>query len=246
MSESSGDRLAVIVGHSLPFDDYVGGAERIELPRPRAGDDDPIVVLDVGRFLVLPRHGIERFRPAHLLDHHAHVAALESLGCDRILGIASSGSLRTDWGVGTSVVPDDFLALHVTPSRFTDARGHSVPGFDVAWRQHVIDTWRSTTETPVIDGATYAQTTGPRFESPAEVRFLAAFADLVGMTLVDEIVLTREAGIPYAAICTIDNLANGLDDAPLDVDEFRANLARNQRRLRTDLDALLTALTGRG
>jgi 5'-methylthioadenosine phosphorylase len=88
----------------------------------------------------------------------------------------------------------------------------------------------------------YAQTRGPRFETPAEVRALTRVADLVGMTVASECILTSEVGLPYAAICVVDNLANGLGDAPLTLDEFRAGVAANRDRLVADLDALLPRL----
>ena len=45
----------------------------------------------------------------------------------------------------------------------------------------------------------YAQTLGPRFETPAEVRALARVADMVGMTIAAEAVLAGEAALAYAA-----------------------------------------------
>jgi purine nucleoside phosphorylase len=106
----------------------------------------------------------------------------------------------------------------------------------------VVTTWRWPTATAVVDGGTYVQSTGPRFETPAEVRMLAAFADLVGMTLAAECILAGELGVRYAGLCTVDNLANGLGAAPLTEAEFRAGVAANQQRLRGDLEAFLPAL----
>lgn len=233
-----GDRLGLIVGHSLPPDSFAEGASRREITL--AGHRVPL--LDLGSFVVLPRHGIEHFTPAHLLPHHAQIAALAHIGCNRVLGVASAGSLRADWGVGTVVAPDDFVAPHVTDSFFDDVKGHTIPGFDPGWRREVVRTWRRATDTPIQDGGVYTQSTGPRFETAAEVRLLATFADVVGMTLVGECLLAREIGMAYAAICTVDNLANGLGDAPLTPEEFRAGVAMNQQRMRDDLDAVLPAL----
>jgi purine nucleoside phosphorylase len=239
----TGDRLGFIVGHSLPFDEYVARTARRTV---LLGPHRPIVVLDVGDFVVLPRHGVEDFTPAHRLPHHAHIAALVEVGCNRIVGMASSGSLRTDWPVGTVVAPDDFLAPQVNPTFHHDARGHRVPGFDADWRRVVVRTWTDATETPLVDGGVYVQSTGPRFETPAEVRMLAAFADLVGMTLASECILSGEAGVAYAGLCTVDNLANGLGATPLTEEEFRAGVAANQQRLRHDLAAFLPALAAGG
>ena len=239
MPEVTGCRLGLVIGHSLPADEFIGGASRREI-RPPEGP--PVVVLDRDDVVVLPRHGIDRFTPAHRLPHHADVAALAQAGCDRVVAVASVGSLRMDWDVGTIVAPDDFLVPAVTPSFHIDGRGHTVPGFAPAWRRSVIDAWRSSSGTPIVDGGVYAQSTGPRFETPAEIRMLAAFADLVGMTVVAECILAAEVGLPYAAICTVDNLANGLGRDRLTEAEFRRGVDANRRRLRADLAAVVPAL----
>lgn len=58
----------------------------------------------------------------------------------------------------------------------------------------------------------YVQTPGPRLETRAEVRALAAGADLVGMTVASEATLARETGMEIAALCTVDNYAHGIAD----------------------------------
>jgi 5'-methylthioadenosine phosphorylase len=171
------------------------------------------------------------------------VAALEVAGVDRVLGLASVGSLRTDWPVGTVVAPDDFYAPAITVTRHDGADGHAVHEVHHGWRQTVLDTWRACTSTPVQDGGVYAQTPGPRFETPAEVRALAQVADLVGMTMASEIIVASEARLAYAGLCVVDNLANGLGAAHLTEAEFRAGVAENRTRVVADLEALLPALT---
>lgn len=236
----TGDRLAVVFGHSLPDAAFLDRGERHEHPgRDGAGT---VVVVDTGDLVVMRRHGVEQFTPAHRIDHHRNIEILAEMGCNRILALASTGSLRADWPPGTMVVPDDFFALAVAPTFFADARGHSVPGFDLPWRRRVIDAWRSAVDTPLVDGGVYAQTTGPRFETPAEVRFLAAHADVVGMTIASEIVLAREAGLSYAVICTVDNLANGIEGEALTVEAYEEGAAANRAGLSTLVGELVRGL----
>ena len=200
-------------------------------------------LLDAGPYVVLQRHGIDRFTSAPYINHRAHVRALADLGCDRILGLGSTGGLRPELGVGTFMAPDDFIALHLGIS-FTDGRdGHQAPGFDRTWRATVIEEWGKHTDVALLDGGVYWQTIGPRFESRAEIRLLAAHADLVGMTIASECVLAGELRIPYAAVCVVDNLANGVGDTPLTMEEFHAGAAANRARLIGALDAVLPALT---
>lgn len=226
--------LAVIGGHGT-VSAALGTADR-------RFEQDGVALLEFGDVIVLERHGLDEFTPAHRIDHMRHLGALAALGCRRVLGLSSVGSLRLDWPVGDVVVPDDFHAPAVTPSRFTDERGHHVPGFDPELRRLVVETWREAASTPVHDGGVYAQTTGPRFETPAEVRALARVADLVGMTAVSECVLAPEFGLSYASICVIDNLANELGDDPLTVERYQAGVADNQQRLGRDLRAVIEAL----
>ena len=80
-----------------------------------------------------------------------------------------------------------------------------------------------------LDGAPV--TSGPRFETPAEIRLLATFADVVGMTVAGEAVAASEAGLAYAAVCIVDNLANGVGDGHLTLEEFEAGKRANHAML---------------
>ena len=93
------------------------------------------------------------------------------------------------------------------------------------------------------DGGVYWQTFGPRFETPAEIRFIAQFADVVGMTVASECVLAGELGVAYAAVCVVDNLANGLGHHALTLDEFEAGKAANRTAVLASLDALIPELS---
>ena len=95
------------------------------------------------------------------------------------------------------------------------------------------------------DGGVYWQTIGPRFETPAEIRLLAAHADVVGMTVASECVLARELGLAYAAVCVVDNLANGVGDHPLTIEEFERGKAANRDRLLGALGAVVPELAAR-
>jgi 5'-methylthioadenosine phosphorylase len=160
-----------------------------------------------------------------------------------VLALSSVGGLHVELGVGTVLVPDDFVALAQQPdSRFADERGHSVPRFDHDWRARVLAAWTAHAPRPPVDGGVYVQTTGPRFETPAEVRFLATLGDVVGMTIGTECVAMGERGIAYAAVCIVDNPGNGLGPARLTVEEFEAGKAANQAALLATLPGVLEDL----
>jgi 5'-methylthioadenosine phosphorylase len=248
-------RLAVVGGHSILGSGWGSDLERRDVPFGEAR----VPVFEGDGVVVLHRHGVDTYTPAHHVDHVANVRALAEMGCDRILAISSVGSLRTEWGVGTFVAPDDFIALDTTVSVHHDGRSHLVPAFDRDWRARVVreanaigrddvdaePVVNGTTAFDgrrVIDGGVYWQTNGPRFETRAEIRFLAAFADLVGMTVGSEAVVAQELGLAYAAVCVVDNLANGLAEASLSVEEFESGKRATRSAVLAFLDALVPVL----
>ena len=192
--------------------------------------------------VVLQRHGSEAYRLPHRIDHAANLSLLIEAGCDRALAVCSVGSLDAGLGVGNLVCPHDFIALQVTVTSFDDARGHATPGFDDAWRSEVLAAWKTTGAGALRDGGVYWQTNGPRFETPAEIGLIAAHADLVGMTLASECIVAGELGLPYAAVCMVDNLANGIAAQPLSPAALERDRERNAALLGAALDAALPEL----
>jgi len=219
-------RLAVILGSSATGP---GGAALVAA----AARHDAVVV---------QRHGETGYRLPHEIDHAANLRPLTEAGCDRVLAICSVGSLGAEIGVGSLVCPHDFIALQVTVTSLGDASAHALPGFDPAWRERVLAAWAAPGIAPLHDGGVYWQTNGPRFETPAEIGLLAAHADLVGMTMASECIVAGELGLSYAAVCVVDNMANGIGARPLSPEELARDREANVARLGEALDAVLPGL----
>lgn len=192
---------------------------------------------------IVQRHSSDgAFVLPHAIDQAATLRPLVEQGCDRVLAIGSVGSLRPDeLGVGALVCPDDFIALNLGDSIYADARAHSAPGFASGWRGEVIAAWSEGGQAP-RDGGVYWQARGPRFETPAEIRLMAAHAHVVGMTIASECVVAGELGLDYAALCVVDNLANGLGEKEISIEELEADRLINAERLREGLAAVLPRL----
>jgi 5'-methylthioadenosine phosphorylase len=194
--------------------------------------------------VVLQRHGsTEAYLLPHRIDHAANLRSLTADGCERVLAICSVGSLRAGLAVGSFLCPHDFIDLQTTITTFDDARGHATPGFDSDWREQVLAAWQESGAGDLREGGVYWQTNGPRFETAAEIRVIAAHADVVGMTLASECIVAGELGLRYAAVCVVDNLANGIAVEPLSPDEVERHRAANAIHLRDALDAVLPLLT---
>ena len=189
--------LGILGGTSLLF-------SRLPELEPRRVDTPygPAEVL-CGDIALLLRH--QHGLPPHRINFRANLAALAILGVDRLVAIGSAGSLKREIPPGSLAIPGDFLSWGECPSIHDHAISHLLP---------VLDPAISSTLAKIVPGAhqggTYAQTRGPRIETVAEVKALARVADLVGMTLASEATLAGELGIPFAALCTVDNYAHGM------------------------------------
>jgi purine nucleoside phosphorylase len=196
-----------------------------------------------GDWEVLQRHGeAAAYVLPHRIDHVANLRALADAGCDRALALGSVGGLRPELGPGTLVCPHDFIALDASPLIALEGPdAHRVPGFDREWRAEVLAAFAAAGG-EVRDGGVYWQSTGPRLETPAEIRLVAEHADVIGMTIASECVAAGELGFRYAAVCVVDNLANGVGEVELTLEQIETNRARFAGRLVDLLGGVLARL----
>jgi 5'-methylthioadenosine phosphorylase len=188
------------------------------------------------------RHGADRYVLPHRIDHVANLRSLADAGCDRVLGLGSVGGLHPGLVPGTFVCPDDFISLGGGPVSFDDERAHTVPGFDPGWRRRVVLAWRDRVGSELVDGGVYWETRGPRLETPAEIRLAAAHAQVVGMTIASECIAAADLGLSYAAICVVENLANGVGERELTMEELLAGRSANRDAAAQALQRLVPAL----
>jgi 5'-methylthioadenosine phosphorylase len=233
--------LGIIAGSAFLGADGVPHTELRRVATPRGA-----VTLHVGDgFAFLRRHGEDGYRPPHRLPHHAHVQAFEALGVGQVAALASTGSLKAALLPGAVLVPDDYLSLHPPPSFAEDEYLHIVPALDAAMRALLLHAAAAAGANDLHDGGVYVQTHGPRFETAAEVRMIAAHGDVVGMTAASEATLFQERGVAYAVLCVVDNHANGVGAAPLTLEAYRQQLSANGALARRIVDELIAARTTR-
>lgn len=231
-------RLALVGGTSLLESSLFRDATPIPMVTPYG----PVTLLDQDGLLFLQRHTLDAYTPPHRINHQANIHALHQAGAKRILSVGSVGSLRDTILPGTLVVPDDFYAPHLGISFFDDQKGHKVPGFHPQWRETILETWRASNLPPPHTQGVYWQTIGPRFETPAEIRMHQPHVHVVGMTVAAECILAGELDVPYAAICMVDNFANGLSNETLSYESLKARVHANEALLLKTIKTLIRAM----
>lgn len=92
----------------------------------------------------------------------------------------------------------------------------------------------------------YLQTTGPNFETPAEVRAFGVLgADVVGMSTACEAVAAKHMGLKVCGISCVSNLAAGISKVPLTHDEVQEMADKAAPRFKALISESITRI-GRG
>ncbi len=196
-----------------------------------------VSVSRASQYLFLQRHG-KKGVPPHMIDHRANIWALKSLDVEGIIAVNSVGSLKSSLKPGTFVIPDDFISPWKIPTFFDYEMRFTIPVMDAAYAQKM---YRLCTamEVETVLGGVYIQTSGPRFETKAEVSVLRKLGDVVGMTMASEATLSMEYAIPYVSLCSIDNFCNGVLKAPLTMGEVETEIMKNGRTIEAVLHEIL-------
>ena len=168
----------------------------------------------------LSRHGSGHARLSSGVRHKANMAALLEAGVTAVVSLTVCGAVDPSVPLGSLVVFDD---LYFPGNRFPDGtlctwydepgdprRGHWIfaEPFSASLRAAVV---AAAGDLPILDGGCYGHVDGPRFNTGAEIRALAA----VGVTAVSqtggpEIVLAGEAELPLALVGYTTDYATGV------------------------------------
>lgn len=249
---SSGPKAEIgIIGGSGFYDPSMfGGTVEEKLHTPYGAPSDAISIGDFKGIKVafLPRHGRRHSVPPHLINYRANIWAMRELGVKRIIAPSAVGSLREVMKPGDLVIPDQFIDF--TKKRvntFYDGAvvGHfsladpfcnELNGLAAASARRLNIAFHSP--------ANYVCIEGPRFSTRAESKLFRMWgADIIGMTLVPEVALAREAGICYTTLATVTDY-DVWADKPVTAQEVVETLKANVKNVKNLISDLLPRLSG--
>jgi 5'-methylthioadenosine phosphorylase len=220
-------KIAVIGGTGIEME---GGAVSIDTPFGRV--EAKVSELEGETVLFIPRHGRSHL-PPHRVNYRALLWAAKGWGASRVISTNTVGTMS--WHpVGSFVVPSDFVELtRSRPSTFFEEEAVHVD-LTIPYCPEVrraLASGAKAASATVSDG-TYVCTEGPHLESPAQIRMLRRFGDVVGMTGYPEVVLARELELCYASICIVTNPAAGMRKDSMAATEIVDEMAKSALLLR--------------
>jgi xanthosine phosphorylase len=149
------------------------------------------------------------------------VRTMKLLGCEMLFVTNAAGSLRPEVDAGSLVALTDHINLlpgspmaGPNDERFGPRFFSMANAYDAGIRNLVKDTAAAAGIT--LHEGVYLACPGPNFETAAEIRaFRTMGADVVGMSVVPEVISARHCGLKVAGVSVITNLAEGLTPFPL-------------------------------
>jgi 5'-methylthioadenosine phosphorylase len=203
-------RIAVIGGTGLYDIEGITDVKEVMPETPFGKPSDAILVGKLGGAGVafLARHGRKHTVSPTEVPSRANIYALKSLGVEFIISSNSCGSFKEELKPGHLLIPDQIIDR--TRSRVSTFFNEGIVAhiqfadpFCPALSDIVYEAAKESGAV-VHEGGTFIAMEGPAFSTRAESRLYKAWgADVLGMTVLPEAKLAREAEICYASIACI-------------------------------------------
>jgi purine-nucleoside phosphorylase len=199
-----------------------------------AGHPGSLLHGDCGEIAVLALCGrIHLYEGRPLADVCFGVRLLSLLGVHTLLVTSAVGSTDPALPPGHFCLVEDHLNLsgvNVLTGDHDDHLGPRFPDVSQAYDREVLRILEATAAragVPVSRGI-LAQTHGPTYETPAEVRMARQMgARVVSMSMVPEVVAARQRGLRVGGLASVTNFASGMEAAHLSHEDVLRQSAAN-------------------
>lgn len=160
------------------------------------------------------------------------IRLLKLMGAKYLFLTNAAGGISFDFKAGDLMLINDQISSFV-PNPLVGANivelGLRFPDMSNIYNRDLQKLILQTAEKNNIDlkQGVYVQTSGPAYESPAEIRMYRALgADAVGMSTAIEAVTANHCGMKICGVSCISNLACGMTDNPLTHEEVKETADR--------------------
>ena len=243
--------IGIIGGSGLYELAGLENAREYKIYTPYGAPSDDVITGELfgRRIAFLPRHGRGHKIPPHNVNYRANIWALKSIGARWIIAFSAVGSLRWDYKPGDFILPDQFIDMTRGIRPYTFFEGGVVSHISIAdpFCEHLREIIREAAkdvENLILHyNGTYICIEGPRFSTRAESRVWKDVfkADIIGMTLVPEVILACEAELCYAAIAMVTDY-DVWAEKPVTADEVIKIMDTNTEKARKLLPKIIKKL----
>ena len=236
-------KIAIIGGSGVYNPGIFKKEKEVKIKTPFGSPSAPI---EIGKFLgariaFLARHGKNHQFPPHKIPQRANLWALKKLGVEKIIGISAVGSLKENIKPGDIVIPDQFIDFTKTRDyTFYDKGAVHVSladPFCLELRELFFRDGKKL-NIPIHGKGTSVCVEGPRFSTRAESKFFRSFADIIGMTLVPEVVLARELEICYLSLSSVTDY-DVWAERPVSAEEVLKTMKGNLEKIKKLLETAI-------
>ena len=165
------------------------------------------------------------------------------MGAETLLLTNAVGAINTSFAVGDFMLIRDHI-LYGVPSpligKNIEQLGTRFPDMSEIYKKDLCAKIMSAAQSINVGlhEGVYLQTSGPNFESPAEIRAFGVMgADVVGMSTACEAVAANHMGMGVCGISCVSNMAAGISETPLtheEVQEMADKAAPRFKKLLTE------------
>ena len=240
--------IGIFGGTGIYDSGLLENTQEVDIETPYGKPSDTITVGEFNgrKIAFLPRHGKKHTIPPHMINFKANIWAFKELGVTRIIAPSAVGSLKEELEPGHFALPTQFLD-------FTKSRDGSFSEEGRVIHISVAEPFCPELQSSIIKvtekqnlkihkDCTYVCIEGPRFSSKAESKFYRSTgADIIGMTLVPECQLAREAQICYASISTVTDY-DVWAEKPVTAKQVLETLSKNVEKTKKILTELMDTI----
>jgi len=240
--------IGIFGGTGIYDSDLLQDAKEITIDTPYGKTSDSITVgvFKDRNIAFMPRHGKKHTIPPHMINFRANIWAFKELGIKRIIAPSAVGSLKEEIKPGDFALPTQFLDFTKSRKGSFSEDGRVIhisvadpfcPELQKAVTKVVQDQ-----DVTMHNNCTYVCIEGPRFSTKAESKFFRGTgADIIGMTLVPECQLAREAQMCYVSISTVTDY-DVWAEKPVTAKEVLETLAKNVEKTKKMLSVLINEI----
>jgi 5'-methylthioadenosine phosphorylase len=240
--------IGIFGGTGIYDSGLLENTQEVDIETPYGKPSDTITVGEFNgrKIAFLPRHGKKHTIPPHMINFKANIWAFKELGVTRIIAPSAVGSLKEELEPGHFALPSQFLD-------FTKSRDGSFSEEGRVIHISVAEPFCPELQSSILKvvdkqnlkihkDCTYVCIEGPRFSSKAESKFYRSTgADIIGMTLVPECQLAREAQICYASISTVTDY-DVWAEKPVTAKQVLETLSKNVEKTKKILTELMDTI----